>query len=101
MSFICKRCSHKVQKITERESICISCKDDLDILYKQLNVNSERIKKLEEHKKTTESELKNPKSEIDQKRLSETMKRLDHNLQVEYKLRNGILEARNLKEIKL
>jgi hypothetical protein len=97
LSFICKRCNNESHKRTERELICVSCKDNLDLLDKQLNINSERIKKLEEHKKSVEPELKNPKSEIDRKRLLETMKRLDRNLQTEYKLRDGILEAINSK----
>jgi len=97
LDFTCKRCNHEAHKRTERELICVSCKDNLDLLDKQLNVNSERIEKLEEHKKFIEPELKNPKSEMDRERLFETMKRLDRNLQIEYKLRDGILEAINSK----
>ena len=65
----------------------------MDLLDKQLNVNSERIKKLEEHKRSVESELKSHKSEVDHKRLLETMKRLVHNLQIEYEQREGITKA--------
>jgi len=72
-------------------------KDDLDLLKKQLEVNDERLKKLEEHKKSIEPELKNHKSESDYKRLLETMKRLDYNLQIEYKQRDGIIKAINSK----
>ena len=71
--------------------------NDLDLLKKQLEVNSKRLKKLEEHKKSIESELKNPKSEKDYERLLETMKRLDHNLQIEYKQRDGITKTMNSK----
>jgi hypothetical protein len=77
----------------------VSCKGDLDLLYKQLNVNSERIKKLEEHKISVKSELKNLNSEIDREVLLETMKRLDRNLQIEYKQRDGIHQAINSKII--
>ena len=72
-------------------------KDDLDLLKKQLEVNDERLKKLEEHKKSIEPELENPKSGKDYERLLETMKRLDNNLQIEYKKRDGIIKAINSK----
>ena len=71
--------------------------EDLDLLEKQLEVNNERLKKLEEHKKSIEPELKNPKSEKDYERLLETMKRLDHNLQIEHKNHDGIIKAINSK----
>ncbi len=71
--------------------------EDLDLLEKQLEVNNERLKKLEEHKKSIEPELKNPKSEKDFERLLETMKRLDHNLQIEHKNNDGIIKAINSK----
>lgn len=54
---------------------------------KKKKVNDARIKKLEKHKK---SELKNPTSE-------ETMKRIEHNLQIEYKKRDGIIKTVNSK----
>ena len=72
-------------------------KDDLDLLKKQLEVNGKRLKKLEEHKKSIEPELENPKSAKDYERLLETMKRLDNNLQIEYKKRDGIIKAINSK----
>jgi len=72
--------------------------DDLDLLEKQLEVNDKRIKKLEEHKESIEPELKNPKSVKDYERLLETMKRLDHNLQIEYKQRHGIIKVMNSKD---
>jgi len=75
----------------------MNMKDDLDLLKKQLEVNDKRLKKLEEHKKSIESELKNPKSEKDYDRLFETIKRLEHNLQIEYKQRDGIIKAMNSK----
>lgn len=66
--------------------------DDLDLLKKQLEVNNERIKKLEKHKASIEPELKNPKLEKDYDTL-ETMKRLEHNLQFEYKQHDEIIKA--------
>ena len=56
---------------------------------------SSQIKKLEEHKKIVEPELKNPKSEEDNQRLLETMKRIEKNLQIEYKKRDGIINSIN------
>jgi hypothetical protein len=73
----------------------MNMKDDLDLLKKQLEVNDERLKKLEKHKKSIGPELKNPKSEKDYERLLETMKRLDHNLQIEHKQNDGIIRAIN------
>jgi hypothetical protein len=75
----------------------MNVQDDLDLLKKQLEVNDKRLKKLEEHKKSIEPELKNPKSKKDYERLLETMKRLDRNLQIEYKQRDGITKAMNSK----
>ena len=69
--------------------------EDFELLKKELKVNDQRIKKLEEHKKMVESELKNPKSEEDNQRLLETMKRIEKNLQIEYKKRDGIINAIN------
>ena len=65
----------------------MDCKNQLDLLDEEKRVNDKRIKKLEEHKK---SELKNPTSE-------ETMKRIEHNLQIEYKKRDGINKTINSK----
>ncbi|NNL37710.1 MAG: hypothetical protein HKP34_05340, partial [Nitrosopumilus sp.] len=48
-----------------------------------------RIRKLEEHKKL---ELDNPKSEEIKIHL-ETMKRIEYNLQIEYKKREGIIKT--------
>ena len=73
----------------------MNVESNLNLLKKQLEVNDIRLKKLEEHKKSIEPELKNPKSEDDSKRLLETMKRIDHNLQIEYKQRDGIIKAMN------
>ena len=67
--------------------------DNSDLLEKQLEVNNQRIKKLEQHKKSIEPELKNPKSEKDYERLKETMKRLEKNLQFEYKQHDKIIKA--------
>ena len=69
--------------------------DNSDLLEKQLEVNKQRIKKLEQHKKSIEPELKNPKSEKDYERLKETMKRLEKNLKFEYKQHNEIIKAIN------
>ena len=68
---------------------------NLDLLKKQLDVNKRRLKKLENHKKSIEPELNDPQSEEDFKRLLETLKRLDRNLQIEYKQRDGITQAIN------
>ena len=70
---------------------------ELDLLKKQLEVNDRRIKKLEEHKKSIEPGLKNPKSKKDYELLLETMTRLEHNLQIEYQNHDGIINAMNLK----
>jgi hypothetical protein len=78
---------------TDRESICENCKIQLDLLSQQLKVNQKRIDKLEEHKK---HELENPKSENPETRL-ETMKRLEYNLQLEHKKRDGIIKTMNSK----
>jgi|GEM_PF-2082902 len=91
MSFNCKRCNSVFQVETERESICENCKVQLDLLDEELMVNDQRIKKLEEHKK---SELNNPKSQNSETSL-ETMKRIEHNLQLEYKKRDGIIKMIN------
>ena len=72
--------------------------EDFELLEKELKVNDQRIKKLEEHKKMVEPELKNPKSEEDNQRLLETMKRIEKNLQIEYKKRGGIINAINGKD---
>jgi hypothetical protein len=71
--------------------------ENFELLEKELKVNDQRIKKLEEHKKLVEPELKNPKSEEDNQRLLETMKRIEKNLQIEYKKRDGIINAINSK----
>ena len=69
----------------------------MDLLDKQSEINVRRIKKLEEHGKSTEFELKNLASEQDRDVLLETMKRIKRNLQIEYDLRDGIKEAVNSK----
>ncbi len=68
---------------------------DSELLQKQLEVNNERIRKLEEHKKSVESQLKNPPSGKDREFLLETIRRLEYNLQIEYKQHEGILNAIN------
>lgn len=83
MGLICKRCDIEFHVKTDRELICESCNAQLELLDKEKRANDERIKKLEEHKK---SELENPTSE-------ETMKRLERNLQIEYKKREGIIKT--------
>ena len=95
MSLICKRCNSIFHVETNRKLICENCKIQLDLLDQELIINNERIKKLEEHQK---SELKNPKSENPKIHL-ETMKRLDYNLQLEYKKREGIIKTMNSKDI--
>jgi len=87
LTFICKRCDTKFHVETDRKLICVDCKVQLDLLDKEKRVNDQRIKKLEEHKK---SELKNPTSE-------EIMKRIERNLQIEYKKRDGIIKTMNSK----
>lgn len=93
MSFICKRCNNESNKKTERKLICADCNKDLDLLYKEFNVNSERIKKLEEHKKSIEPDIKNPRPEKDLNTILETMKRLERNLKIEYEKRDQITNA--------
>jgi len=75
----------------------MNMEDDLDLLEKQLEVNDQRLKKLEEHKRSIEPELKNPKSEKDYEMLLETMKRLKYNLQIEHQNHDGIIKAMNSK----
>lgn len=87
MTFICKRCDTGFHVKIDRGLICIDCKVQLDLLDEEKRVNDQRITKLEEHKK---SELKNPISE-------ETMKRIERNLQIEYKKRDGIIKTMNSK----
>ena len=72
-------------------------REDLELLNEQLRTNNERIKKLERHKEEVELELKNPKSEKDYERLRETMKRLEYNLQFEYKQHDEIINVLNSK----
>ena len=91
MSFNCDRCDSVFQIESEKESICKDCKIQLDLLDRELKVNDERIKKLEEHKK---SELNNPKS-TNHQTSSETIKRIEYNLQLEYKKRDGIIKIMN------
>lgn len=69
--------------------------DDSELLKKQLKVNDHRLRKLEKHKISVELQLKNPRSKNDSDFLLEVMKRLDHNLQLERKQREGILNAIN------
>ena len=98
MEFTCKRCNQKPSQRKEQELICESCREDLTLLEKQLSVNSERIKKLEEHKKSIKPQLKNLQSDQNHQTLLETMKRLERNLKIEYGLRDGILKAISSKE---
>ena len=94
MDFICKKCGYMSNIETGRSLICENCEIQLDLLNQQLKINEERINKLEEHKKY---ELENSKSENQEVSL-ETMKRLEHNLQLEYKKRNGIIKTMNSKD---
>lgn len=73
-------------------------RDDLELLNEQLRTNNERIKKLERHKEEVELELKIPKSEKDYERLKETMKRLEYNLQFEYKQHDEIINVLSSKD---
>ena len=62
-------------------------------------MNANRIRKLEEHKKEVEQRMKDLSSSEEGKRvLSETMRRLEKNLKIEYELQKGILRAINSKE---
>ncbi len=92
MSFTCKKCGTVFNIEAERESICENCKIQLDLLDQELLVNNERIKKLEEHKKSELKDPKNPKTHL------ETIKRIDRNLQIEYKKRDGIIKTINSKD---
>jgi hypothetical protein len=94
MVFICKKCGSTSNMETDRSLVCKNCKIQLDLLDQQLKVNEERINKLEEHKKY---ELENSKSK-NQKTHLETMKRLEHNLQLEYKKHDGIIKSMNSKD---
>jgi len=92
MNLTCNRCGIIYNIVTERESICENCKIQLDLLDQELLINDERIKKLREHKKL---ELKNPKN---LETHLETIKRIEHNLQIEYKKRDGIIKTLNSKD---
>jgi len=92
MNLTCNRCGIIYNIVTERESICENCKIQLDLLDQELLINDERIKKLREHKKI---ELKNPKN---LETHLETIKRIEHNLQIEYKKRDGIIKTLNSKD---
>ena len=94
MNFICKKCGSTCNIETDRSLVCKNCKIQLNLLDQQLKVNEERINKLEEHKKC---ELENSKSKNQETHL-ETMKRLEHNLQLEYKKRDGIIKSINSKD---
>ena len=93
MDFDCKKCGFTSNIKTDKSLVCENCKIQLDLLDQQLKVNEERIDKLKEHKK---HELENPKSK-NQEAHSETMKRLEYNLQLEYKKRDGIIKTMNSK----
>ena len=69
--------------------------EDFTLLEKELEVNDQRIKKLEEHRKLVQPELENPKSEDDNQRLLETIRRIEKNLKIEHKKRDGIINAIN------
>ena len=84
---ICERCDSEFSTHIDRDLICPDCTTQLNLLYEEKKVNDRRIDKLLKHKDT---ELKNPTSD-------ETMKRLDRNLQIEYKKRDGIIKAINSK----
>ena len=98
MNFVCKRCKLESQSNTKRELICESCNEDLELLEEQQKVNTNRIKKLEEHKKEVDSKMKNLSLSEDKKVLSETIRRLEKNLKIEYELQKGILKAIESKE---
>ncbi len=87
MELICKRCKCKFHIESNQELVCEDCNVQLGLLEKEKKINDERIKKLEEHKK---SELNNPTSE-------ETMKRIEYNLKNEYRKREGLIEQINSK----
>jgi len=92
MNLTCNRCGIIYNIVTERESIYENCKIKLDLFDQELLINDERIKKLEKNKK---SEIKNPKN-IETH--LETIKRIEHNLQIEYKKRDGIIKTLNSKD---
>jgi len=99
LSVICNRCDRKNVELSNQESICKHCKEDLELLHKQLEINQKRINKLEEHKESAESELSNSISKKDQQRLFEILKRIKHNLKIEYKIHEGINNAMKNKDI--
>ena len=98
MSLICKRCSETIEELSNNELICESCKEDLKLLQNQLEVNQKRIKKLIEHRESTESGLLNNTSKKDQQRLFETLKRIKHNLKIEHEIHKGVNRAMKDKE---
>ena len=69
MSLIGNRCGQKNIESSKKGLICKSCKEDSELLHKQLETNQKRIKKLKEHKESAESELSNSTSKEDQQRL--------------------------------
>ena len=88
MNFICKRCNEKFHIEINRKSICKECNIQLDLLDEEKRVNDQRIRKLEEHKKI---EMENPTSK-------ETMSRIEHNLEIEYEKRDGIMKTMKSKD---
>ena len=95
MNFTCKRCFLTFQVETDRESICMNCKAQLNLLNKELRINDKRIKKLQDH---TKLEAENPSSK-DPKTHLETVERLEYNLQLEYRKRDGIIKTINSKDL--
>ncbi len=92
MGIICKKCGGTSSNMESGSPpVCENCKIQLDLLDQQLKVNDERISKLKEHRKR---ELENPRSENPETHL-ETMKRLERNLDLEYRKRDGIIKAMN------
>jgi hypothetical protein len=88
LNFICKRCNEKFHIEINRKSICKECNIQLDLLDEEKRVNDQRIRKLEEHKKI---EMENPTSK-------ETMSRIEHNLEIEYEKRDGIMKTMKSKD---
>ncbi len=69
--------------------------DDFELLEKELKVSNQRIKKLQEHKKSTQEEIEKSRPEAEHQTLLETMNRIEKNLDMEFKKKEGITGAMN------
>lgn len=70
--------------------------DDLEAIEKALLETDQRIKKLEEHKKSANKEFRDNKSD---NTIAETLRRLEHNLDNLYKKRAFLIKERDSKSL--